>query len=410
MVEPMQSRVYPERLTMPVFRRKNGRWSYREIACKPNGRKVRVAGTAPKHRNTESAAKDALAQHVERIEHPERAGTAEHAPVITFGEWFNGRFWREWVIAQKNKPTEIRSKKIIYELHLEPRFKNTPLAEIDVSAIAQLRADLVGKELSEKRINNILAVLSKPLHYAAECNVIAKVPRMGLFKCERPEIEAWDFEQYARLLTAAKAEGEDWYAAVCLAGEAGLRVGEVKALRWREDVDLIARTITVRQQTCNGETTTPKGRTRRTVPMTTTLYDALKRMTVVREGFVIRNLDGSQKTDGEANWWIARICRRAGLQVHYWHKLRHSFGTHAALFGVNPWRLQAWMGHKRIDETMLYVHVASAHARELPQEIRGAGMGEPDPDLRIVRMLGARGTIVPADQREPAETTKVSAG
>ena len=61
-----------------------------------------------------------------------------------------------------------------------------------------------------------------------------------MFKVERPEIVAWDFEQYARLLTAAKAEGDEWYAAACLAGEAGLRVGEVKALRWREDVDLIA--------------------------------------------------------------------------------------------------------------------------------------------------------------------------
>jgi hypothetical protein len=41
-------------------------------------------------------------------------------------------------------------------------------------------------------------VRSELLHYAAECNVIAKVPRMGLFKCERPEIEARDFAEYAR--------------------------------------------------------------------------------------------------------------------------------------------------------------------------------------------------------------------
>src|SRR5438552_359465 len=34
----------------------------------------------------------------------------------------------------------------------------------------------------------------------------------------------------------AREEGPEWYAAVCLAGEAGLRIGEVKALRWREDV------------------------------------------------------------------------------------------------------------------------------------------------------------------------------
>jgi integrase len=400
----MQSRVYPESLTMPVFRRSNGRWSYRETACKPNGKKVRINGCAPKHRNTQGAAEDALKQHLERIEHPERAGVVEPAAVITFGEWFNGRFWREWVIAQKNKPTEVRSKQIIYRLYLEPRFKDTPIDEIDVSAIAQLRADLVEQELSEKRINNILAVLSKPLHYAAECNVIAKVPRMGLFKCERPEIEAWDIAEYARILAAAKLAGEDWYTAVCLAGEAGLRVGEIKALRWREDVDLIARTITVRQQTCNGVTTTPKGRTRRTIPMTGTLYQALKSMSVIREGFVVRNLDGSQKTDSEASCGIERICRKAGLPVQYWHRLRHSFGTHAALFGVNPWRLQGWMGHKRIEETMLYVHVADNHRREIPESILAAGAGARDPDDRIVRMLSARGSHVAASTREGEET------
>jgi len=145
------------------------------------------------------------------------------------------------------------------------------------------------------------------------------------------------FEEYARLLAAAKAESEEWYAAVCLAGEAGLRVGEIKALRWREDIDMIARTITVNQQTSRGETGTPKGRTRRTVPMTTTLYEALKRMSVIREGLVIRNLDGTAKTDRQAVRAIERICRNAGLPERLFHTLRHSFGTHAALFGVNPW-------------------------------------------------------------------------
>ena len=62
-----------------------------------------------------------------------------------------------------------------------------------------------------------------------------------------------------------------------------------------------------------------------------------------------------------------------------------------SLFGVNPWRLQTWMGHKRIDETMLYVHVAEAHARELPEAVHEAGLGQADPDARIIAMLGARG-------------------
>ena len=63
------------------------------------------------------------------------------------------------------------------------------LNEIDVGEIARFRAELVQSgELSEKRINNILAVLSKALKYAADCEVIAKAPKVGLFKVERPEI------------------------------------------------------------------------------------------------------------------------------------------------------------------------------------------------------------------------------
>ena len=106
---------------------------------------------------------------------------------------------------------------------------------------------------------------------------------------------------------------------------------------------------------------------------------------------------------------MARICRKAGLPVRYWHTLRHSLGTHAALFGVNPWRLQGWMGHKRIEETMLYVHLADDHARELPAEIRDAAIGEADPDARIVRMLGAHGTFVPRTEGTATGTVGVTA-
>jgi hypothetical protein len=60
---------------------------------------------------------------------------------------------------------------------------------------------------------------------------------------------------------------------------------------------MIAKTITVNQQTCYGITTTPKRRTRHTIPMTNTLEQALRRLSRA-PGFVVRNLDGSAKTDG----------------------------------------------------------------------------------------------------------------
>src|SRR5688500_1748475 len=90
---------------------------------------------------------------------------------------------------------------------------------------------------------------------------------------------------------------------------------------------------------------------------------------------------------------MERICRKAGLPVSGCHRLRLSFGTHAACFGVNPWRLMTWMGHKRVDETMLYVHLAEQHRREVPKPVLKAGARELDPDLRILAMLSERYSV-----------------
>jgi integrase len=311
--------------------------------------------------------------------------------VSTFAEWWNGRYWKEWVVGQKNKPSTVEAKRSNYKNYLERAFGSLRLDEIDVGRVARFKASLIEKKLSDKTVNNILADLSKPLRYAADVEIITKAPRIGLLRVEASEIVAWEIDEYARLVTAAARLDETVLAAVCLAGEAGLRVGEVKALRWREDVDMTARTITVNQQMRRGIVGTPKGRTRRTIPMTETLHYALKRLSAVREGYVIRNLVGQAKHDENQIKNLAyAVCRKAGLLERGWHALRHTFGTHAALFGVNPWRLMTWMGHKRIEETLRYVHVAEAHARELDPTLLAVANDERDPDRRILRLLGAR--------------------
>jgi len=154
---------------------------------------------------------------------------------------------------------------------------------------------------------------------------------------------------------------------------------------------MVARTVTVNQQMRRGIIGSPKGRTRRTVPMTETLWAALKALSVVREGLVVQNLVGQAKNDeNQVKNLLYRICRKAGLPERGWHSLRHTFGTHAALFGVNPWKLMTWLGHKAMTETLRYVHVAEVHRRDLPQEILAEAHGELEPDRRIIKLLGAR--------------------
>jgi hypothetical protein len=199
---------------------------------------------------------------------------------------------------------------------------------------------------------------------------------LGRSVCSRPsvpEIEAWELEQYARILAAAKQEGPAIYAAVCLAGEAGLRVGEIKALRWREDVDMVAKTITVNQQMRRGIAGTPKGRTRRTVPMMVTLYEALRAMDVVREGYVVLDHIGRGETgrakheENVVKRLMERVCRKAGLPESGLHRLRRPIWGRLkrARFGslypddaaIRGWRARRWRpagahpGHRLLRHT-----------------------------------------------------------
>jgi integrase len=75
-------------------------------------------------------------------------------------------------------------------------------------------------------------------------------------------------------------------------GEGRSKAASEHALQW-EHVDLVAGTVTVAKH--GPRRHDQKGRTRRKVPMTTMLRAALEALpTVPREGYVVRNMDGSE--------------------------------------------------------------------------------------------------------------------
>ena len=67
------------------------------------------------------------------------------------------------------------------------------------------------------------------------------------------------------------------------------------------------------------------------------------------------------------------------------------------------------MGHKRIDETMIYVHVAEHHRREIPEASAAAALSEADPDRRVLAMLSARGKELPKAEAPKTETAAFAA-
>ena len=370
-------------------------WWYRKTVKLPDGRKVRIHGPAPV--NTKASAERAERDHIARLLNPP-APVVTVASLPTLEEWFNGRFWTEWVLGEGNRAGTQGEKRSWFENHIKPALGHLPIDQIDRAAIQRFKAELATKKgrgpdtkLSPKSRSNILAVLSKALRYAEESEMVAHAPRVRLGKVEKPDVTAWEFAEYARLVAAAEKEGPEWKLAVLLAGEAGLRVGELLALTWERDLDLVANTLSVSRAIYQGKEGPTKGGRSRTVPMTSLLRASVLAMPTIRRGRVLRSTDGSSVSEGIVKGHrIYRICRVAGLPERSWHTCRHAFATHAAQFGVNPWRLQAWLGHAQISQTMRYVSHADTHRRQPPHEVLAAGAGIADPDERIIAMLGVR--------------------
>ena len=102
---------------------------------------------------------------------------------------------------------------------------------------------------------------------------------------------------------------------------------------------------------------------------------------------------------------MERVAKRAGLEdrISGWHIGRHTFATHLAMLGVNPWDLNQWMGHTRMEETLRYADVARAHGRSIPPEILAVDEDEADPQRRILAQLSARLALQPTFVAAPLQ-------
>jgi integrase len=102
-------------------------------------------------------------------------------------------------------------------------------------------------EKAPKTVKNVLTVLNTLMKQAVEWNVIDRQPcTIRLLPIHKGSGGFDDFEEFERLVTAAKSSAAKSYLIVLLGGEAGLRCGEIMALEWT-DIDLAKRQLCVQR-------------------------------------------------------------------------------------------------------------------------------------------------------------------
>jgi integrase len=243
----------------------------------------------------------------------------------------------------------------------------------DEQAVARrYLAHLLGRRVQDVTAAEVAAVLRRHRHladwtrlkmfrvmagtfsHAVRRGMLTRSPIDGLAKAERPRqrnarhvarLTIPDIECLIAAASTARAR-----AALGLAGLAGLRVGEIRALDWGE-VDFEAGTVTVlRACASDGSFQPPKSEAGiRTVPMLPALRALLVPLARF-EGLVIGTRDGKPVEERNLRRWLEQAKIRAGMDEGEarlsFHSLRHSFGSYLATdLQLPPTTVARLMGH-----------------------------------------------------------------
>ncbi len=263
------------------------------------------------------------------------------------------------------RKTTLGDYRSIIDVHLLPAFGARRLEDITTPMIEDWAGRLERQgpgsaPLSARTRNKVLTVLHGVFRRALK---VYGLPRNPVAEVERrPDRNSGDIDVYTpedvhALIRAAIDERDATIYA--LAAFAGLRMGELRALRWR-DVDFGRAVVRVRSSYAQGAVTTPKSGKVRSVPMIDEAAKRLARLgqrsSFTAEGdLVFCEVGGAHLDDDRVRYRYSATLTRAALRRLRFHDLRHTFGT-IAITRADIVEVQAWMGHADVKTTMRYLH------------------------------------------------------
>jgi len=229
-------------------------------------------------------------------------------------------------------------------------------------------------------------VLNSAFNRAVKWGLIAKNPVSGTVrpKEEKRAVRVWTEEEAAKFLAATK--GHRWYALFYLALATGMRLGELRGLRWK-DIDLEAGIIAISQIIGpGGEPTTPKtAGSRRKIPIDpeTIAVIRLHRKRQLEErmanglvwlsddDYVFSAKKGTPLAEGTVEEAFKEVQRKSGVPPIRFHDLRHTHATFLLRQGVHPKIVAERLGHSKVSITLdTYSHVLPDSQQEAVRAIQ----------------------------------------
>ena len=352
--------------------RQNERWMIHIEHTWPDGRKQTIRKVSPVQtkRGAEQYEREL---RKELVSGKRKEGAKKQTPTLQ-------EFSKEFLAYQAtiNKPSVMDAKGTILRLHLLPAFGKRRLDRIDEQAIDKYTVKKLehitprGTVIEPATVNQHLKVLGRMLRVARKWKLIHEIPEITLLKERKSDFDFLDFEEADTFLATAAEHRPQWLPYMVVAMRTGLRVGEMVALRWREDIALDRGQLHVQQSYSrkSGKFSSTKNDKNRKIPLT---WDAIEALRVQRGRVdgerVFAREDGEVITDHATNYAIQKIAEKAGMRHMHNHLMRHTFASHAVMRGIPIRQVQEWLGHASIVMTMRYAHLSKSVGDGLIQRL-----------------------------------------
>lgn len=270
------------------------------------------------------------------------------------------------------------------KLYILPSFGQVPLSLLTHTFIQEqcnMLLTIGGKDgagLSPKTVSDVLSIVRRILNYAAQAELEVKCLGQDVrVKQSQHKITILSYQEQKRLVNYILLHQTPIHLGILLSLFAGLRVGEVCALRWEdlslEDGLLYVNKTMQRIQLNSGSgpktkvvITEPKSQCSvRHIPLPPEIVYILKNQEKENEGFFLTNSKFKYIEPRTLQNHFKRVLVDCGIKPTNYHCLRHTFATNCVELNFDVKTLSEILGHASVNITMnRYVHPTMEQKRE----------------------------------------------
>lgn len=309
----------------------------------------------------------------------------------------------EWLTSIKRNELKPKSYDRLEQtliLHVYPYIGQLQLAALNSKDIQSMINTLRDKDYSYSTIKKAYDAVNACFKLGVIQKTVASNPAVGVSipskkLSKQTKIHFYTQEEVWRLIEQSQAKFKNGVriyplgSFVMLVANTGLRVSELLALRWKEDIDLKNNILTVHNnmvfvrdrdkdsghKLLEQSTVKTSAGQDRSIPLNEDAVEALQDLKSVtgKYKYVMSTKNGTVVSPRNADRIFRRICAAAGFEeekIYGLHALRHSFATMLLQNGVDIKTVSELLGHADVSITYnTYIHVIQEQKKKALETI-----------------------------------------